>query len=66
MFLTPLWRTIKNSGQAESRREHKLEKIIKKREINKNLKLPNFCGVFNCSNHAHRKRQVQLPFSLKC
>ena len=29
-FFTPLWRTIKNSGQAGSGREDRLEKIITK------------------------------------
>ena len=43
----PLWRTIKNSGQAGSGREDRLEKIIKKRKRNKNLKMPSFCAVFN-------------------
>ena len=34
-----------NSGQAGSGREDRLEKIVKKRKINKNLKLPSFCAV---------------------
>ena len=53
----PLWRTI-NSGQAGSGQENRLEKIIKKRNRNKNLKMPSFCAVFNCSNGADRERQV--------
>ena len=55
-FLTPLWRTIKNSGQAGSGREDRLEKIKKKRKRNKNLKLPSFCAVLNCSNRADREK----------
>ena len=49
-------RTIKNSGQAGSGPEDRLEKIIKKRKRNKNLKLPSFCAVFNCSNRADREK----------
>ena len=45
-----------NSGQAGSGREDRLEKIIKKRKINKNLKLPSFCAVFKCSNRANREK----------
>ena len=56
MFFTPLWRTVKNSGQAGSGGEDRLEKIIKKRKGNKNLKMPSFCGVFNCSNWSDRKK----------
>ena len=45
-----------NSGQAGSGLEDRLEKIIKKRKRNKNLKLPSFCAVFNCSNRADREK----------
>ena len=57
-FFTPLWRTIKNSGQAGSGQENRKEKVIKKRKRNKNLKMPSLCAVFNCSNRADRERQV--------
>ena len=53
----PLWRAI-NSGQAGSGQENRLEKKIKKRKRKKNLKMPSFCAVFNCSNGADRERQV--------
>ena len=56
----PLFRTIKNSGQAGSGREDRLEKIIKKRKRNKNLKMPSFCAVFNCSNRADRQKERQV------
>ena len=56
MFFTPLWRTIKNSGRAGSGREDRLEKIITKWKRNKNLKIPSFCAVFNCSNCADREK----------
>ena len=52
----PLWRTIKNSGQARSGPEDILEKIITKWKLNKNLKLPIFCAVFNYSNRADREK----------
>ena len=55
MFFTPLWRTIKNSGQAGSGQEDRLGKIIKKRK-NKNLKMQSFCAVLNCSNRADREK----------
>ena len=55
-FFTSLWRTIKNSGQAGSGQEDRLKKIIKKRKRNKNLKLPSFCAVFNCSNRADKEK----------
>ena len=55
-FFTPLWRTIKISGRAGSGREDRLEKIIKKRKRNKNLKMPSFCAVSNCSNRADRQK----------
>ena len=55
-FFYPLWRTIKNSGSAGSGREDRLEKIITKRKRNKNLKMPSFCAVFNCSNRADREK----------
>ena len=64
---TPLWRTIKNSGQAGSGREDRLEKIIKERKRN-NLKMPCFCGVFNCSNRADRekdKSNYRFPYNFK-
>ena len=54
----PLWRTIKNSGQAGNGQENRLGKKIKKRKRNKNLKTPSFFAVFNCSNRADRERQV--------
>ena len=57
-FFTPLWITIKNSGQAGSGQENRQEKIIKKRKRNKNLNMPGFRAVFNCSNRADRQRQV--------
>ena len=60
MFFTPLWRTIKNSGQAGSGREDRLEKIIKKRKRKKNLKTPSFCAVFNCSNRATEKKTTLI------
>ena len=56
MFFMPLWRTIKNSGRAGSRREDILEKTITKRKRNKNLKMPSFCTVFNCSNRVNREK----------
>ena len=68
MFFTPLWRTIKNSGQAGSGREDRLEKIIKKKKRNKNLEMPSFCAVFNCSNCANRqkdKSNYRFPKMLK-
>ena len=55
-FFTPLRRTIKNSGQARSGREERLEQIIKKRKGNKKLKLPSFRAVFNCLNPADREK----------
>ena len=36
--------------------EDRLEKIITKRKRKKNLKMPNFCAVYNCSNHADREK----------
>ena len=63
-----LWRTIKNSGQPGSGREDRLEKIIKKRKRNKNLKLPSFFAVFNCSNRADTekdKSNYHFPLSVK-
>ena len=60
MFFTPLWRTIKNSGQAGSGREDRLEKIITKWKRNKNLKMRSFCAIFDCSNRAHRKKKRQV------
>ena len=45
-----------NSGQAGSGQEDRLEKIVKKRKINKNLKLPSFCAAVNCSNCANREK----------
>ena len=59
MFFTPLWRTIKNSGRAAgsaSGQEDRLERIITKWKRNKNLKMPSFCAVFNCSNRADREK----------
>ena len=54
-FFTPLWRTIKNSGQAGNGWEDRLKKITRSKR-NKNLKMPSFCAVFNCSNHADREK----------
>ena len=54
-FFTPLWRTVKSSGQAGSGQEDRLEKT-KKRKRDKNLKLPSFCAVFNCSNGVDREK----------
>ena len=59
MFFTLLWRTIKNNGQAARSadgQEDRLEKIIIKWKRNKNLKMPSFCAVFNCSNRADREK----------
>ena len=60
MFFTSLWRTIKNSSWAGSRWEDKLQMIITKWKRNKNLKLPSFCSVFKCSNHADREKDLTL------
>ena len=57
VFFTKLWRTIKSSGQEGSGREDRLKKVIKKRKRNKNLKMPSFCVVFNCSNCADRENE---------
>ena len=56
IFLTPLWRTIKNSVRAGSAREDILEKIITKWKRNKNLKMPSFRAVFNCSYRTDRQK----------
>ena len=45
-----------NSGPAGSGREDRLEKITKKKKRNKNLKLPSFSTIFNCSNRADREK----------
>ena len=46
MFLTPLWRTIKNSRRAGSEREDRLEKIITKWKRNLILENANFlCSI---------------------
>ena len=47
MIFTPLWRTIKNSGRAGSEQDDRLEKIIRKWKMNKNLKMQSFCAVFD-------------------
>ena len=36
------------------------EKIITKWKRNKNLKMPGFCAVFNCSNRADREKDKSI------
>ena len=54
IFFTPLWRTIKNSGRAESGWGDRLWKITTKSKRNKNFKMPSFCAVFNYWNLADK------------
>ena len=68
IFLTPFWRTIKNTSWAGSGWKDRLWKITTKSKRNNTLKMLSFCGVFNCSNCADKdkdKSNYRFPSIVK-